>query len=169
MKNIKKRIIYVAVILTLLIITAFIFAHSSDDKPNVNSKKIIRSQVRDIQGNRSKPASAQNSTQESVAKKTVESTDGIKVTFLELGSVGCRPCVMMQPIMDEIENEYEGQVAVRFHDVNSLFGKPYAQKYNIRMIPTQVFLDKDGNEYYRHSGFFPKDEIIKILKLKGVE
>ena len=78
----------------------------------------------------------------------------IKVTFIELGSVKCVPCKMMQPIMKEIEEEYKG--------------KPYAQKYRIRVIPTQVFLDKDGNEYFRHEGFFPKEDLVKILKQKGV-
>ncbi|MFC1767301.1 thioredoxin family protein [Candidatus Margulisiibacteriota bacterium] len=142
MKITMRRIIYAAAILTLLMAVAFIFAHNSAGKPNMNSKK---------------------------TEKVIESTHGIKVTFIELGSVGCLPCDMMQPILDEIEKEYEGQVAVRFYDVRSLFGKPYAQKYGIRMIPTQVFLDKDGNEYYRHSGFFPKDELVKILEQKGVE
>jgi thioredoxin 1 len=47
--------------------------------------------------------------------------------------------------------------------------RPYAEKYAIRAIPTQVFLDKDGKEYYRHTGFFPKEELIKILKMKGVK
>ena len=30
------------------------------------------------------------------------------------------------------------------------------------------FLDKDGNEYFRHEGFFAKDELIKVLKMQGV-
>jgi len=96
-------------------------------------------------------------------------TNHPKVTFVELGSVGCTPCDMMRPILDEIEKEYEGQVIVRFYDVKSLFGGPYAEKYRIQFIPTQVFLDKDGIEYYRHVGFFPKEEIIKILQLRGVK
>jgi thioredoxin 1 len=41
-------------------------------------------------------------------------------------------------------------------------------KYGIRVIPTQVFLDSQGNEYYRHMGFFPKEELIKVLAMKGV-
>ena len=43
-----------------------------------------------------------------------------------------------------------------------------AKKYGIRVIPTQVFLDKDGKEYFRHEGYFPKDELVKVLKQKGV-
>ena len=96
-------------------------------------------------------------------------TDEIKVTFVELGSVGCIPCDKMQPIMKEIEEEYKGQVKVIFYDVRTAFGEPYKKKFNIRAIPTQVFLDKDGNEYFRHLGFFAKDELIKILEMQGVK
>ncbi len=96
-------------------------------------------------------------------------TDEIKVTFVELGSVGCIPCDKMQPIMKEIEEEYKGQVEVIFYDVRTAFGEPYKKKFNIRAIPTQVFLDKDGNEYFRHLGFFAKDELIKILEMQGVK
>ncbi|GAI64498.1 unnamed protein product [marine sediment metagenome] len=92
----------------------------------------------------------------------------IKVTFVELGSVGCIPCDKMQPIMKEIEEEYKGQVKVVFHDVKTPEGNPYIKEFGIRAIPTQVFLDKDGNEYFRHLGFFAKDELIKVLKMQGV-
>ena len=96
-------------------------------------------------------------------------TKEIKVTFIELGSVGCIPCDKMQPIMKEIKEEYKGQVKVIFYDVRTAFGEPYKKKFNIRAIPTQVFLDKDGNEYFRHLGFFAKDELIKILEMQGVK
>ncbi len=91
------------------------------------------------------------------------------VTFVELGSVRCIPCKKMQPIMKEIEEKYGDQVKVVFHDVWTSEGKPFAYKYKIRLIPTQVFLDKDGEEYFRHEGFFPKDELIEVLKQKGVK
>lgn len=95
-------------------------------------------------------------------------TDEIKVTFVELGSVGCIPCDKMQPIMKEIEEEYKGQVKVVFHDVKTAKGKPYIKEFGIRAIPTQVFLDKDGNEYFRHLGFFAKDKLVEVLKMQGV-
>lgn len=93
----------------------------------------------------------------------------IKVTFIELGSVNCVPCRMMQPIMKEIEKEYGDQVKVVFYDVWTQDGRPYAQQYRIRVIPTQVFLDANGNEYFRHEGYFPKEELVKVLKMKGVK
>jgi len=91
------------------------------------------------------------------------------VTFIELGSLGCVPCKMMQPVMKEVEEEYKGSVKVVFYDVWKTEGRPYAEKYGIRVIPTQVFLDRDGREYFRHEGFFPKDEIVKVLKKGGAE
>lgn len=90
------------------------------------------------------------------------------VTFVELGSVNCIPCKMMQPIMQEIATEYAGQVKVVFYDVWTSEGDPYGRKYGIRAIPTQIFLDDAGKEYYRHEGYFPKDELVKVLKMKGV-
>jgi len=117
------------------------------------------------------PVSAKTVQKEPMAAATpvVKPARNIKVIFIELGSVGCTPCVMMAKIMDEIEKEYNGQVLVRFYDVNSLLGGPYAQKYGIRIIPTQVFLDKERNEYYRHEGFFPKEDLVKVLQMKGVK
>lgn len=92
-----------------------------------------------------------------------------KVTFIELGSVRCIPCQQMQPVMKSIEKKYAGQVNVVFHDVWTEEGKPYATKYGIESIPTQVFLDSEGKEFFRHVGYFPKEELIKVLKQKGVE
>ncbi len=86
------------------------------------------------------------------------------VTFVELGSVNCVPCKMMQPVMKDIETEYKEKIEVIFYDVNK--NREMAEKYNIKLIPTQVFLDKDGKEFYRHEGFFPKEEILKIVDPK---
>lgn len=92
-----------------------------------------------------------------------------KVTFIELGSVNCMPCKAMQPVMKAIEEEYGNQVKVVFHDVWTQKGRIYGEKYKIRVIPTQVFLDKDGKEIFRHEGFYPKEKIIELLKKQGVK
>ena len=96
-------------------------------------------------------------------------TDAAKVTFVEIGAAKCIPCKAMQPIMKEVAEEYKGQLNVVFHDVWTEKGKTDAMKYNIRLIPTQVFLDKDGKEYFRHEGYFPKDDVVKIIKMQGVK
>ena len=89
-------------------------------------------------------------------------TEQVKVTFIELGSVKCMPCKMMEPILDEVKKEYP-YVKVEFHDVWTEEGRTYGEKYQIRSIPTQIFLDKNGQEYARHTGFFPKADLVKVL------
>lgn len=92
-----------------------------------------------------------------------------KITFVELGSVNCIPCKKMQPVMKSIESKYGAEVKVVFHDVWTDEGKPYAEKYGIKLIPTQVFLDENGKEFFRHEGFYPEKEIDKLLQSKGVK
>ena len=38
-----------------------------------------------------------------------------------------------------------------------------------RSIPTQVFLDLNGKEYFRHIGFFPEEDVVTVLKMKGIK
>ena len=92
-----------------------------------------------------------------------------QATFVELGSVNCIPCKMMQPVMKEIEKDYGSQVKVVFYDVWAQEGKQYAEQYKVLAIPTQVFLDKNGKEFFRHIGFFPKEEIVMVLENQGIK
>jgi thioredoxin 1 len=91
-----------------------------------------------------------------------------KVTFVELGSDKCIPCKQMQPVMKAIESKYGSQIKIVFYDVWKKEQKHYAEKYKIKLIPTQVFLDENGKEFFRHEGFYPEEEIDKILQAKGL-
>jgi thioredoxin 1 len=97
----------------------------------------------------------------------VESSSEVKITFVELGSVNCIPCKQMQPVMKSIEEKYGQQVKVVFHDVWK--DKTPARKYGIQLIPTQVFLDENGKEFFRHEGFFAESEIIKLFESRNVK
>ena len=91
------------------------------------------------------------------------------VTFVELGSVKCIPCRQMQPVMRAIGEKYGKQVSVLFYDVWKPDQREYAEKFRIRVIPTQVFLDVAGKEFFRHEGFFPEAEIDKLLQKHGLK
>ena len=122
---------------------------------------------------RPRPWSRQTSKAQSAAEGTVLVTDNLNidfskhlVTFIELGADKCIPCKAMQPIMKEIAAEYKGQVQVIFYDV---WKNPEpGRKYGIQLIPTQVFMDKNGKELFRHTGLFPKPELVEFLKKQGV-
>ena len=116
----------------------------------------------------SQQPNADNRSTSAADEKKVEKTSAYKVIFVELGSLNCIPCRMMQPVMQEVDKKFAGQVKVVYHDVMTESGRAEGFRYAIRVIPTQVFLDKDGKEYFRHEGFFPFEEIEKVLRGKGV-
>ena len=89
-----------------------------------------------------------------------------KVTFIEVGADKCIPCKAMQPIMTEIAREYMGKIQVVFYDVWKF--PAYARKYGVQVIPTQVFFNPEGKEIFRHTGIFPKEDIIAMLREKNI-
>ena len=107
--------------------------------------------------------------QSSKEKVSTQESAKPKVTFIELGSVNCIPCKAMQPVMKAIEEKYGNQVKVVFYDVWTKEQRHYAERYKIKLIPTQVFLDENGKEFHRHEGFYPENEIDKVLQSKGLK
>jgi thioredoxin 1 len=86
--------------------------------------------------------------------------------LIELGSTSCIPCKMMEPVLEELRTEYAGRLDVQFIDINK-YGSQ-AEKYNIRIIPTQVFFNGKGEEIFRHEGFFSKARILDKFKENGI-
>jgi len=89
-----------------------------------------------------------------------------KVVMLELGSVGCIPCEQMKPVMDKLRSGYKDKLEVYFVDVRR--DNATGRRFSAHMIPTQVFLDKDGKEFHRHVGFYAYDEIVPVLHKQGL-
>lgn len=89
------------------------------------------------------------------------------VTMVDIGAKACIPCKMMIPIIESLSEEYESRAGIVFIDV---WKNPNeTEKFGIRVIPTQIFYDKDGNEAMRHEGYISKEDIIKVLTKLGVE
>lgn len=86
-------------------------------------------------------------------------------TVLDLGSGTCIPCKMMKPIFEELEKEYQGKANIILLEINDY--RDLANQYQVRVIPTQIFFDKQGNQTWRHEGFLAKEEIVKRLKEMG--
>lgn len=96
--------------------------------------------------------------------------DQFKLTVVELGSVNCRPCKMMTPVLEKLSSDYAGRVQVVFFDVWQNQGP--AEHYRIQSIPVQIILDPTGHELYRHVGYIPYDNlkgIIEQLLAKGAQ
>jgi thioredoxin 1 len=89
-----------------------------------------------------------------------------RVVMLELGSVGCIPCEQMKPVMDKLRSGYKDKLEVYFVDVRK--DNATGRRFGAYMIPTQVFLDKNGKEFHRHVGFYAYEEITPVLKKAGL-
>lgn len=80
--------------------------------------------------------------------------------LVDLGATECIPCKKMAPILDELKAEYTGRMDVDFIDVWQPQNQAQAEIYGIQSIPTQVFLDPNGQELWRHVGFISKEDIL---------
>ncbi|MHB8764446.1 MAG: thioredoxin family protein [Deferrisomatales bacterium] len=89
-----------------------------------------------------------------------------KAAFLELGSEGCVPCEAMKPVMQAVRDRFGDRIEVVFYDVRK--NRSIGREWGIRLIPTQIFLKPDGSEFFRHEGFFPLEEVEKVLAGMGI-
>lgn len=89
------------------------------------------------------------------------------VTMVDLGAGKCIPCKLMAPILAQAERDYRGRAAVAFIDV---WEQPaQAERFGIKLIPTQIFFTADGKEALRHEGFLDRKGIDAVMARLGVQ
>jgi len=89
-----------------------------------------------------------------------------KPTVIDLGARSCLQCKKMAPILESLAAEYKGNASVLFIDVSK--DSAAADRFKVRMIPTQIFFDAKGKEVKRHVGFMDKAGIVRELKGAGL-
>ena len=110
--------------------------------------------------------------------------------MIDFGADSCIPCKEMAPVLEKLNEELKGKAIIKFVDVWKY--QHLAQGYPMRVIPTQVFFDKDGNPYMpadveasamnlysskdtnehvftTHEGGMTEDMILAVLKEMGLE
>ncbi len=86
---------------------------------------------------------------------------GQEPLMIEFGSVSCHSCQVMGNILYKIKQKHP-QSNIYFIDIHE--DKEVARKFGIRMIPTQKYLDKNGNVVDTHMGVIEQDELEEKLK-----
>jgi thiol-disulfide isomerase/thioredoxin len=70
----------------------------------------------------------------------------------------------MKPVVDRLEQEYEGKVEFRLYDVEkSQEGQDLMRQYGAQYVPTFVFLNSDGTEADRVVGEASEEDMRAIL------
>jgi thioredoxin 1 len=72
-----------------------------------------------------------------------------KVILMDFAADWCGPCKIQDPILEELEEKFKGQVEFRKIDVDA--NMDMSSKYNISAVPTLV-LEKDGEIFKKYIG-----------------
>ncbi len=84
-----------------------------------------------------------------------------EITFLEFGASGCSACKRMESVMEEIQSKYPNRVNVVFLNVLKPESQNLMKLYGIAAIPTQVLLNGEGKEFFRHTGYISTADFEK--------
>jgi len=85
----------------------------------------------------------------------VINTDGI--VLVDFGAEWCHPCKQLDPIVDELADEWQDSVKVGKVDIDANVNT--AMKYGVMGVPTLI-LFKEGVPVERLTGFVPKKRIL---------
>lgn len=90
-----------------------------------------------------------------------------QVTFLEFGSTGCSACKRMEKVMQNIRNQYPEKVNVVFNNITFPKNRKFMKYYGISVIPTQVLLNSEGEEFFRHTGYISTKRLIEKMPVNN--
>lgn len=90
-----------------------------------------------------------------------------KVTLIEIMSNSCEPCITeYKAMIEELKNEFKNQVKFLIYDTSTEQGAEMAHKYDVIKLPTFIFLDENGVEYFRLKDIIIKDAMAALIKTK---
>jgi thioredoxin 1 len=79
--------------------------------------------------------------------------------FVDFWAAWCPPCRMMDPVIEELAQEFKEKLVVR--KLNTDLYRTIADKLNISGIPTYIIFSK-GKEVWRNIGALSKKKLIEI-------
>lgn len=84
-----------------------------------------------------------------------------KPAVIEFGANACVSCREMKPVLAALAQSHGDRITVT--DVDILKERDYISRYQIRLMPTQVFFDAQGRETGRNMGKISAEDILARL------
>ncbi|GBG94518.1 thiol-disulfide isomerase / thioredoxin [Ligilactobacillus salitolerans] len=97
-------------------------------------------------------------TSENLAQATAHG-----LTLVDFWADWCGPCHMLEPVLEELEDDFAGQINFASLDVEE--HQNLAQQFNVMSIPTLI-LFKDGVAKEKITGYKPKKALSQYLEQK---
>lgn len=80
--------------------------------------------------------------------------------ILKFGAIWCMHCIYIKSVLDDIGEEY-AELVVEEYDADD--HADMHKQFEIKDIPTLIFVDKDGNQVLRLEGAKDKKELKKVI------
>jgi thioredoxin 1 len=97
-------------------------------------------------------------TDETYDKEILQSTGPV---LLDLGAEWCHPCKQLDPIVEELAQEWDGSIKVFALDIDS--NANTTMQLGVMSVPTLV-LFLNGQPVERITGYQPKERILQKLR-----
>ena len=98
-------------------------------------------------------ANLHNVTEDTFQAEVLDATEPVLVDF---SAVWCGPCKMLDPIIEQLSQEWQGKV--KFVKIDADQNPNILMKYGVMGIPTLLFF-KNGEIKERVTGYQPKDKL----------
>ena len=86
---------------------------------------------------------------------------GSKPAMIDFWAPWCGPCGMVGPVVDELSNEFNGEV--NFYKVNTDDEQDVSMAFGIRSIPSLLFIPVEGKPKMA-AGALPKQDLKRIIE-----
>lgn len=101
------------------------------------------------------------------SNKTIAVTKDYNLpTIMTFTSTMCMDCQKIKSVLAEIEPEYSNKINFEYIQAldKSRKVKDAIKKYGVVLVPTIIFLDKDGKQLSKIEGFMEKDKLISEIE-----
>jgi len=79
----------------------------------------------------------------------------------------CHWCTKMQPIIDEVQTQFQGKLAV--YRIDGDKNEEAKRRYNVNGFPATIYLDSKGVEVDRISGYVEKESVLEAIAKLGIK
>lgn len=105
-------------------------------------------------------AEAEAAKQEQIEAGLVEPDESLPM-FVEFGADWCAYCKKMQPVMEEIKEEYSGKINFEYIDIDE--NPEIAQSFGVSGVPHFALLDAEGEPQLALSGATTKEKLQQFI------